>query len=295
MSNAVLKPTLSPVVGYREVANCLGVSRRTIERMVREHTFPKPIRLSKNRVGWPADAVQSWLDERGRGLASVAVSSPDDLEPDVLEDHARELAAKALSRRTGQLINPTAVSLHLGQSVSADEFVALEMAEHRIRAEGLASLDQNDAAVVAAVLLPSLRCGLVSAYPELALVLRNSDELEVQFKTVSDVLRLFELSARLCKRGARVPAGETAIEHVAGFETGRAVLVAAQLFPALREMIIAEADGGPDFAIFADDGLFQQAVTAALDDTAWPEFQAKLAARQTAGKHTSAAESTYHG
>jgi predicted DNA-binding transcriptional regulator AlpA len=274
MSNAVLKPTLSPVVGYREVANCLGVSRRTIERMVREHTFPKPIRLSKNRVGWPADAVQSWLDERGRGLASVAVSSPDDLEPDVLEDHARELAAKALSRRTGQLINPTAVSLHLGQSVSADEFVALE---------------------VAAVLLPSLRCGLVSAYPELALVLRNSDELEVQFKTVSDVLRLFELSARLCKRGARVPAGETAIEHVAGFETGRAVLVAAQLFPALREMIIAEADGGPDFAIFADDGLFQQAVTAALDDTAWPEFQAKLAARQTAGKHTSAAESTYHG
>ena len=143
----------------------------------------------------------------------------------------------------------------------------------------MAQLGEIDAAVVAAVLLPSLRRGLASAYPDLTRMLRDSDGLEVHFKTVSDVLRLFELSARLCQLGARVPAGQTVVEHVARFETGRAMLVAARLFPSLREMFIAESEDGPDVAIFADDDLFHEAVTAALDDTVWPEFQAKLAAR----------------
>ena len=272
---------LSRYVGVKQVCHALGYSKSTLDRLRREGRFPAHQQLSPKRVGWRMDVIEAHMAKQTMAVMQLSVSSPDDLEPDVLEDYARELAAMALSKRTGQPVNPTAVTLHLGQSVGAAQFVALEMAEHRIRAEGMALLGEIDAAVVAAALLPSLRLGLEGAYPELTQMLRNPDGLEVHFKTVSDVLRLFELSARLCQRGARVPAGQTVVEHVASFETGRAMLVAARLFPSLREMFIAEAEDGPDFAIFADDDLLHQAVTAALDDTAWPEFQAKLAARQT--------------
>ena len=51
--------SLRVYVGYREVAAARGVSRRTLERMVRAGTFPCPQRLSPGRVGWPAEVVNS--------------------------------------------------------------------------------------------------------------------------------------------------------------------------------------------------------------------------------------------
>jgi predicted DNA-binding transcriptional regulator AlpA len=269
-------------VGVTQVCRALGYSKSALDRLRREGKFPAHEQLSPNRVGWRVDVIEAHLTKQAGAVMQLSVSNPDQIDPEELENNARELAAKALSRRTGQLVNPADVTLHLGQQVGAEEFVALEMAEHRIRAEGMARLSEIDAAVVAAVILPSLGRGLTTASPELARMLRSSDGLEIQFELVSDALRLFELSTRLCRRGARVPAGETVVEHLAGFETGRAMLVAAQLFPSLRELIIAESEYGNDVAIFADDALFQQAVTAALDDTAWPEFQAKIAQGQSA-------------
>lgn len=49
--------SLRVYVGYREVAAARGVSRRTIERMVRAGTFPKPQRVSPGRVAWPIEVV----------------------------------------------------------------------------------------------------------------------------------------------------------------------------------------------------------------------------------------------
>lgn len=55
-------------VGYGEVEGALGVSRRTIERMVRAGDFPKPTQLAPNRVGWQVEAVEKWLSDSGRKL-----------------------------------------------------------------------------------------------------------------------------------------------------------------------------------------------------------------------------------
>jgi prophage regulatory protein len=49
------------MMSVEEVASDLGVSTRTIDRMVRAGKFPKPIRLSAHCVRWPAAAVDEYL------------------------------------------------------------------------------------------------------------------------------------------------------------------------------------------------------------------------------------------
>lgn len=56
----------APVLGFRllppqETAKCLGVSRRTLERMVDAGEFVRPIRVSRNRLGFVEGAVKSWI------------------------------------------------------------------------------------------------------------------------------------------------------------------------------------------------------------------------------------------
>jgi predicted DNA-binding transcriptional regulator AlpA len=98
---------LPPFVGYSQVEDSLGVSRRTIERMVMEGRFPKPLQLVLNRVGWQVETVTGWLSERGQGLVAQAVAHVEDLSPDELEDKALDLIVKSLEQRSGKLIDPS--------------------------------------------------------------------------------------------------------------------------------------------------------------------------------------------
>ena len=41
-----------------------GLGRSTVYRMVAEHTFPAPVKLSKRAVGWHSDAVRQWAATR---------------------------------------------------------------------------------------------------------------------------------------------------------------------------------------------------------------------------------------
>ncbi len=43
-----------------------GLSRVTIWRRVRAGTFPPPIELGANSVGWPASEITAWLESRKR-------------------------------------------------------------------------------------------------------------------------------------------------------------------------------------------------------------------------------------
>jgi prophage regulatory protein len=58
---------LPQYVGFSQVQDALGVSRRTVERMVRDGKFPQPVQLSSNRVGWRVETVTKWMSERERG------------------------------------------------------------------------------------------------------------------------------------------------------------------------------------------------------------------------------------
>ena len=55
-------PADDTMLRTREVLRLMGVSLSTLKRMVVEGRFPKPLRLSSHRIGWPAREVKTWLD-----------------------------------------------------------------------------------------------------------------------------------------------------------------------------------------------------------------------------------------
>ncbi len=63
------EPQDDTMLSPRDVARLAGISTRTIDRMVRRGTFPKPMHLSARRIGWQAREVKAWLrmlDEQRR-------------------------------------------------------------------------------------------------------------------------------------------------------------------------------------------------------------------------------------
>jgi len=44
-----------------QVSRITTLSRATIYRGVTQKTFPQPVRISANRIAWPAAAIHSWV------------------------------------------------------------------------------------------------------------------------------------------------------------------------------------------------------------------------------------------
>ena len=49
-----------------EVMARVGLSRTTIWRRVRAGTFPAPVELGENSIGWPENLITSWIESRKR-------------------------------------------------------------------------------------------------------------------------------------------------------------------------------------------------------------------------------------
>ena len=47
----------------REVLALLRVSRSTLNRWIREGTFPRPVKLGKRAVRWRRSDIEGWLKE----------------------------------------------------------------------------------------------------------------------------------------------------------------------------------------------------------------------------------------
>jgi excisionase family DNA binding protein len=56
----------SGLMRRREVAAMLAVSESTIKRMVRHGELPKPVVITKGRVGWFKADIAAWLRQRAR-------------------------------------------------------------------------------------------------------------------------------------------------------------------------------------------------------------------------------------
>lgn len=48
----------------REVEDAVGIKRTAIYDKIKNEDFPKPIRLSAQRVAWRVEDVREWLDDR---------------------------------------------------------------------------------------------------------------------------------------------------------------------------------------------------------------------------------------
>ncbi|NPT36309.1 helix-turn-helix transcriptional regulator [Paraburkholderia xenovorans] len=47
-----------------EVERVTGISRSLIYQLVKAGSFPKPVRLTANRVGWIAGEIEDWLQAK---------------------------------------------------------------------------------------------------------------------------------------------------------------------------------------------------------------------------------------
>jgi prophage regulatory protein len=56
------EPEPDTMLRMPEVVRLTGLSVSTIKRMVLDDRFPKPMRLSPRRIGWPAREVKTWID-----------------------------------------------------------------------------------------------------------------------------------------------------------------------------------------------------------------------------------------
>jgi len=52
------------ILSRKVVAQSLGVSLATLARMYAEGKFPKPIRISTQRVGWRRSVIERFIAER---------------------------------------------------------------------------------------------------------------------------------------------------------------------------------------------------------------------------------------
>jgi len=52
------------IISQAQVCRTVNLSRATLHRMRRAGTFPAPITLSSNRIGWRVSVVERWLLER---------------------------------------------------------------------------------------------------------------------------------------------------------------------------------------------------------------------------------------
>lgn len=74
MTNTTASP--DAMLRFADVIARTGLSRTTIWRRVRKGTFPSPIQLGENSIGWPEHLVVEWLESRPR-VGYAPDPSPD--------------------------------------------------------------------------------------------------------------------------------------------------------------------------------------------------------------------------
>ena len=91
------------LVGYKQLRELYGWPKRTIQEWIRARKFPKPLNLPGRDNYWALDDIIAWL--KG-DLARVAVSRPEDLSPEEVEDTALALVVKSIENKTGKPVDP---------------------------------------------------------------------------------------------------------------------------------------------------------------------------------------------
>lgn len=70
-----LTPEDMAVLRLRDVVKLTSLSSSTIYKLIRQGTFPQPLRLSRNRIGWTTRMVLNWLE------SGLPASTNDDDQP----------------------------------------------------------------------------------------------------------------------------------------------------------------------------------------------------------------------
>jgi predicted DNA-binding transcriptional regulator AlpA len=184
MQNAVSERGVQRFVGRAEVADALGVSTKTLDRMVADKRFPRPIQISSNRVGWPVEAVRGHLQSRIEAVTRIAVTDPNKLAPEQIAPALRELGARLISDHIGEAVSPDGIRLLIEPRAEHSEpencrGKFLEKAE-----DLFGHFDYWRALLIAAAIFPSIREHLAKEGVPIA---NNPEELrELAIMSIDD-------------------------------------------------------------------------------------------------------------
>jgi prophage regulatory protein len=64
MAKRVTPPADDRILTTREVLERIPIHRSTLWQMCQDGRFPKPIQLTRSRIGWRLSAIAAWLAER---------------------------------------------------------------------------------------------------------------------------------------------------------------------------------------------------------------------------------------
>lgn len=55
---------MNRLIRRAEVEYITGLSRSSIYAMMGSGKFPRPVRLGEKAVGWPSEAIETWVETR---------------------------------------------------------------------------------------------------------------------------------------------------------------------------------------------------------------------------------------
>ncbi len=264
---------LPKLLGYAELAAYFGWKKRTLQDWVRKGKLKPPGRYPGGRSAWLLEDIEAFIESQRAGLTAVAVSRSEDLTPDAMVDKARVYASKAYNDLTGIAIAPDDIAFVSMKPATAEGIEALERKQFAILSDYLAGLTDGEALSVAAAAFPQLGELLVSMSSDL-----NGFEprhLATGADKTLAAYAWFELATRLLSDQYRSCDLRHPVESLAALDLSRSFVVAAWLFPALREPLQKRFSGILEEAVMEGDAL-QNAALAALDDTSWTQSAKSL-------------------
>jgi predicted DNA-binding transcriptional regulator AlpA len=148
---------LPKLVGYQQLRELYGWPKRTVQDWIKARKFPKPLNLPGRGNYWALDDITSWM--KG-DLARVAVTRPEDLSPEQVEDAAVDLLVRVAEYEVGESIDPRGLRVTYAPpspEVTEEQFANAEAREAALLQQRFAGLDATRSTIVAAWLFPELR------------------------------------------------------------------------------------------------------------------------------------------
>ena len=144
------------LLGYKQLRENYGWPKRTIQEWIRARKFPKPLDLPGRDNYWALDDIVAWL--KG-DLARVAVTRPDDLTPEQVEDVALTLLVRSIENEIGEPVDLRGlrITYAMPMQVSSEQLASAEAHELAVWVERFADFDVARSCIMAAMLFPELR------------------------------------------------------------------------------------------------------------------------------------------
>ena len=152
---------LPRLVGYAELSKVYGWQKRSLQRAVAAGKLRRPMIVAGGRAAWYDTDIKDYLARLGGELEAIAVSDPDKLLPEQIEDAAAKLSARLMANVLGEVVSPDDVVIGAVKQLSPDDaetvgytrWLALWLAIE----EHMSTLDHLQSMAAAYGLFPAMR------------------------------------------------------------------------------------------------------------------------------------------